>query len=224
MRFVRIIVQATYGSLYDRAVVSPSPSQASAIDAAHRFSHYFPEFTHPSHSSSFQLEPGDILFKTKNSSAFGHVGILTSPTRIAENSSTAIGRIHGALGYRTPAQFGATDPHYAPIIVRLPTITPSPIPSQEQPAPAIPDTPDAPEARLVIISTINGVQKRILLGSSRLEDSSFTVEAAELMAALYLHYGRVNYRDFMKDIPAPAHTYEENNLLVEQGRYEVYVA
>ena len=51
-------------------------------------------------------DPGDILFKTSGAGPFGHVGIFTGDKGVAENSSTSIGRVQGAKGYRSLAQFG----------------------------------------------------------------------------------------------------------------------
>lgn len=64
--------------------------------------------------------PGDLLYKITGSGGFGHVGIMVQSGKIAENSSTKIGRIRGAVGYRTLAQFGPYD-----LIVRLPVRSPS---------------------------------------------------------------------------------------------------
>lgn len=63
---------------------------------------------------------GDLLYLT----GFypGHVGIYTGPDRgVAENSSTRIGRVQGAKGYRSLDQFLAGRPA---TIIRLPDATP----------------------------------------------------------------------------------------------------
>jgi len=59
---------------------------------------------------------GDILYKapTRNVAA-GHVGIRVAGNRVAENSSTSVGRVRGAYGFRTLEEFGAVK-----TIVRLP--------------------------------------------------------------------------------------------------------
>lgn len=59
--------------------------------------------------------PGDLLYRLGGSGGYGHVGILVQSGKVAENSSTSVGRIRGAVGYRTLAQFGPYD-----LIVRLP--------------------------------------------------------------------------------------------------------
>jgi hypothetical protein len=48
---------------------------------------------------------GDILFKPA-AGRFGHVGIFVAGRGVAENSTTTLGRISGAKGFRTLAQFG----------------------------------------------------------------------------------------------------------------------
>jgi hypothetical protein len=59
---------------------------------------------------------GDILYKapTRNVPA-GHVGIRVAGNKVAENSSTSVGRVRGAYGFRTLEEFGAIK-----TIVRLP--------------------------------------------------------------------------------------------------------
>ncbi|HEX8833979.1 MAG TPA: hypothetical protein VF719_07245 [Abditibacteriaceae bacterium] len=53
--------------------------------------------------------PGDILFKRNTSGKFGHVGIYLGDGLVAENSSTSTGRVQGAKGIRTLAQYGRFD-------------------------------------------------------------------------------------------------------------------
>lgn len=55
------------------------------------------------------LWPGDFLFKGKRSGQYGHVGIYVGSDLVAENSSTSIGRVSGAKGYRTLRQYGVYD-------------------------------------------------------------------------------------------------------------------
>lgn len=68
-------------------------------------------------------EEGDFLIKMTGSGGFGHIGCYVGDVPgvgcdlVAENSSTKIGRVSGAKGYRTLAQFGAYQ-----IIGRLPAI------------------------------------------------------------------------------------------------------
>jgi hypothetical protein len=67
------------------------------------------------------LQPGDILVKMTGSGGNGHIGIYTGigegthEGKVAENSSTSIGRISGAKGYRTLKQFGVFQ-----LVARLP--------------------------------------------------------------------------------------------------------
>jgi hypothetical protein len=56
-----------------------------------------------------ELQPGDIVFKTKGAGYYGHVGIYVGNSLVAENSSTKRGRIRGALGFRTLKEFGKID-------------------------------------------------------------------------------------------------------------------
>lgn len=62
--------------------------------------------------------PGDLLFKCgPRDGEHGHVGIRVLGNRVAENSSTTKGRVQGAKGFRTVAQFGKVT-H----IARLPVV------------------------------------------------------------------------------------------------------
>lgn len=79
-------------------------------------------------------EPGDLLYKTHGSGNVGHVGIYVGTVGgrdnlVASNSSTSIGRISGAKGYRTLDEFG----HYD-VLVRLTPVAVAPrlILAQEQ--------------------------------------------------------------------------------------------
>ena len=59
---------------------------------------------------------GDILYKAPTARVpAGHVGIRVSGNRVAENSSTTVGRVRGAYGYRSLDEFGSVK-----TIVRLP--------------------------------------------------------------------------------------------------------
>jgi hypothetical protein len=66
------------------------------------------------------IQPGDILVKIFK--PYGHIGIYVGVIRgrqlVAENSSTSIGRVAGARGYRTLSQFAGS--HGIDVIVRLP--------------------------------------------------------------------------------------------------------
>lgn len=70
------------------------------------------------------LEPGDLLYKTQSDGPDGHTGMYVGPVTdgpvqgsemVCENSSTHIGRVNGAKGFRTVEQWGNID-----VIVRLP--------------------------------------------------------------------------------------------------------
>jgi hypothetical protein len=56
------------------------------------------------------LQPGDLLFKAAHpNEPAGHVGVYVGSSNVGENSSTHIGRVQGAKGFRTLAQFGKYD-------------------------------------------------------------------------------------------------------------------
>ncbi len=55
--------------------------------------------------TSRPIQHGDILFKP-SAGRSGHVGIYVGNNKVAENSTTATGRVQGAKGYRTLEQFG----------------------------------------------------------------------------------------------------------------------
>lgn len=104
-QFVRQNIQKKYGARFD------SYHKASAHLSMKAWE-----------GSPYAVEPvrgsvvGDILYKsgTKSNPA-GHVGIRVPGNRVAENSSTSIGRVSGAKGFRSLEEFGKVD-----LIVRLP--------------------------------------------------------------------------------------------------------
>jgi hypothetical protein len=97
-RFVRQVVSKVYDNQY-RGLFG-----ASAIDTGHNFKRAGLD---ASVTQLGQLEIGDILFKMQGSGGFGHVGIYVGARGVASNSSTPIGRVSGAKGYRTLGQWGA---------------------------------------------------------------------------------------------------------------------
>lgn len=106
-------------------------------------------------------QPGDILYKVHGSGGYGHVGIVVDENRVAENSSTHIGRVRGALGYRTLAQFGSCD-----LVVRL---TP----------------PQDPKPASLIIGVSDGENVQYTrLQNAMLNDGAFSVNASELAKVL----------------------------------------
>lgn len=104
-QFLRQNVQKMYGGRYD------AYHRATAHDSMKAWS-----------NSEYAVDPsrgsvvGDILYKsgTKGNPS-GHVGVRVPGNRVAENSSTSIGRVSGAKGYRSLEEFGKVD-----LIVRLP--------------------------------------------------------------------------------------------------------
>ena len=103
-RFVRQVAQLVVGHEWDH-LWTPSALESMAVCRSAGLCVTGPP------------EPGDLLYKGRRSGAFGHVGIYVGDGRVAENSSTKIGRVSGAKGYRTLSQFGTVD-----AIVRLPGI------------------------------------------------------------------------------------------------------
>src|SRR4051794_18509888 len=91
-RYVRQVMQRVYGSKYDEYF------QASAKATAYALLH---AGLAVDASDAGELETGDVLYKTTTAGPFGHVGIYVGDDKIASNSSTSLGRIHGAKGYRT---------------------------------------------------------------------------------------------------------------------------
>jgi len=130
-RFVRQVVASVYGNQYAGLF------GASAIDTGNNFKHagFSVPVTRPD-----DLQIGDILFKMTGSGGFGHVGIYVGAKGVAENSSTSLGRISGAKGYRTLEQWGKWQ-----VVGR--------IPGDGTPAD---DTPDTGPAAYQLI--INGVK------------------------------------------------------------------
>lgn len=104
-KFARQVMQRVYGDKYDAFHRSSARLSALAWVAAG----IGVRSDDPS-----KLQEGDVIYKTTGSGNFGHVGIVTSKG-VAENSSTSIGRVQGAKGYRSIEQFGHFD-----VVVRLP--------------------------------------------------------------------------------------------------------
>ncbi len=98
-RFVRQVSSKVYGDKYAGLF------GASAISSCNNF--LAAGLAEPHTAQNVEL--GDILFKRQGAGPFGHVGIYVGDRGVAENSSTSIGRIQGAKGFRSLAQFGAFD-------------------------------------------------------------------------------------------------------------------
>jgi hypothetical protein len=110
-RFVRQVIAKVYGDKY-RGLFG-----ASAIDTGNSFKR---SGLDASVTQQNQLEVGDILFKMRGSGGFGHVGIYVGARGIASNSSTSIGRVSGAKGFRTLGQWGQWD-----LVGRIPGSSPA---------------------------------------------------------------------------------------------------
>jgi|GEM_PF-5410248 len=90
-RFCRQVTESVYGDKYSDLF------GGSAIDTGERFS--------SANMVTSNAEVGDFLIKMGK--PFGHIGIYVGDNKVAENSSTRIGRIRGALGFRSLEQYGA---------------------------------------------------------------------------------------------------------------------
>ena len=108
--FVRQVIQSVYGSIYDDLYA------ASAWDTADNWisaGKAMPANTTP-------YENGDLFFKQASDQPNGHASCYVGPVpgvgtdMVASNSVTQIGRINGARGFRTLAQWGKLD-----VLVRI---------------------------------------------------------------------------------------------------------
>ena len=96
-RFVRQVVQRAHGSRYDRFHKSTAEASRKAWIAGGYA-------VNPKNGSVI----GDILYKAATREVpEGHVGIRVAGNRVAENSTTSLGRVQGAKGFRTLEEFGA---------------------------------------------------------------------------------------------------------------------
>jgi hypothetical protein len=110
-RFVRQVVQKSQGSRFNH-LFGPT-----STDTTWRFVRAGYAFKWPENKARLGgvIKPGDILFKVKDrfgrpvARGYGHVGIYAGNNLVAENSSTSKGRIQGAKGYRTLAEYGYFD-------------------------------------------------------------------------------------------------------------------
>ena len=98
-RFVRQVVESVYGERHRELF------GASACESGERFLDAGLAFRRRNHQPPLA---GDILFKT-HAGPFGHVGIYDGTGRVAENSSTSIGRVDGAKGFRSLTAYGIFD-------------------------------------------------------------------------------------------------------------------
>ena len=149
------------------------------------------------------LQEGDCLYKTQGSGGFGHVGIAVRQNNkwlVAENSSTALGRVRGALGFRTLAQFGNFQ-----VVGRLPESILQPRPPSPQPPP--------PEAKLVLVTKDDaGSLLYHRLQSATHGDGHFYADKGEVLAALFGGEGRVPVAEFLKKLGAGEFALPGNHL------------
>ena len=116
-RWVRLTVEAIYGKRYEALLHQPSARLAAlAFVAAQRSGDLPPGVEVIVGGTVKDTQLGDLLYKLgSHDAAPGHVGIRVRGNRVAENSSTSLGRVYRALGFRTLSQYGKID-----VIVRLP--------------------------------------------------------------------------------------------------------
>jgi hypothetical protein len=115
-RFFRQVSESVYGTTYaDYYCASARETALAFLDGGQQ------DYSAFVATSSEHPQLGDVFFKTQGSGNFGHVGIYVGDIAgigadlVAENSSTSIGRINGAKGYRTLNQWGHID-----VVVRFP--------------------------------------------------------------------------------------------------------
>lgn len=95
-RFLRQVIQKAHGARYDAFHKGTAEASRKAWIRA--------GYAVPVKNGSVV---GDILYKrATNAVPEGHVGIRVSGNRVAENSTTGIGRVQGAKGFRTLEEFG----------------------------------------------------------------------------------------------------------------------
>lgn len=127
LRFCREADETIDGNKYDLLFRGTGRTQnerernATATRAGHRFVAAGLGFLRKDLAKHGGLQAGDMLVKTdvapnRWGDFSGHIGTLCEDLkRLAENSSTRIGRVRGALGFRTLEQFGDYD-----IVIRIP--------------------------------------------------------------------------------------------------------
>lgn len=123
-KFVRQVNEAYYGDRFAACLEG-----SSAVVACRNFEQgCSPDVqVYEAVGERFNLLPGDTLFKKTGSGPYGHTGIYVGAVAgigsdlVAENSSTHIGRINGAKGYRSREQWGHID-----TMVRFPILAPAP--------------------------------------------------------------------------------------------------
>jgi len=108
----RLVIQQVYGNKYDAYMKATANLTGRAFQAAGLAM---------TAAQAGTLQVGDILYKCPaDLTAYGHVGTFVGNKGVAENSSTSIGRVRGALGYRSVARFGEYQ-----LVVRLPPLAPT---------------------------------------------------------------------------------------------------
>jgi hypothetical protein len=141
--FVRRVVRKVYGSKFDHLFGKSARVSGKNFQST--------SFARP-YGGPASLQVGDLLFKLDGSKGFGHVGIFVGPQGVAENSSTKVGRVSGAKGYRSVQDFGKPDK--IDLIVRLP-----------DPHGAVPATSPAPTVSASPATTLSWYLNGLRMGS-----------------------------------------------------------
>lgn len=105
-RFARMVVQNAYPGQFAADLFAPTAKDTALALVHHGHAQAFDPHT-------MTLQPGDLIYKLY--APYGHAAVVVDADRIAENASTSIGRVNGALGYRTFEQWGTPD-----VIWRIP--------------------------------------------------------------------------------------------------------
>lgn len=169
-------------------------------------------------SSQGGLQEGDVLYKTEGSGGYGHAGIAVRREgrwQVAENSSTPVGRVRGALGFRTLSQFGAFQ-----FIGRLPrSITTTGSNDLASTGAASGDT--RPKPQLILAVKEGEAIEYFRLQSAELREGRFYADSAEIRTVLDGGNERVEARAFLEEIGA--RLYREGNHLSDPDAPRVYL-
>jgi cell wall-associated NlpC family hydrolase len=181
-RFVRQVVEGTHGTRYSY-LFGASAKITANLFLASPYGYLWPR---EKSKLGGVIQPGDILFKRRGSGGYGHVGIYVGDIPgvgqqlVAENSSTSIGRIQGAKGYRTLKQFNSDNG--IDVVGRLPLPTNYKAPAASTPAIKIPPSP-----RLIFGVAQNGkISYRVIAGAT-LRNGRWRADTAPILSALHRH-------------------------------------
>jgi hypothetical protein len=185
-RYVRQVVEATHSSTKYSYLFGASAKISANLFLASPYGYHWPA---EKSKLGGVIQPGDILFKRRGSGGYGHVGIYVGDIPgvgkqlVAENSSTSIGRIQGAKGYRTLAQFnndGKLD-----VVGRLPLPANYKAPARSVLASTPQPKTSQPVPRLILGVSHRGKISYHVVGDARLEGGHWNANAMRITSALY---------------------------------------